>query len=124
MPSLYEAAAESAGSKARAFVAWASAGGYNTKSHMRRLHSLDPDIPVHYVSGARNEDWLNADQTGVSRDPNARFANSSSYLGRGGHEGKNVSAQDADLQKLVTNGRNAVLGRRADAPRNNRRNRI
>ena len=34
------------------------------------------------------------------------------------------SAQDADLQKLVTNGRNAVLGRRADAPRNNRRNGI
>jgi len=125
---LHQAATETSGSKIMGFGGWLFGGGYNTKSHMQRLHRLDPKMPVHYVSGARaangNGDWLDVDHTGVNRDPNARFENSTTYRGTGGHEGKNVSAQDEDLQKMVRDGRNAVLGNRIGGPKENRQNHI
>ena len=34
-----------------AFGGWAFGGGFNTVSHMQRLHKYDPEMPVHYVSG-------------------------------------------------------------------------
>ena len=114
MSTLYEVASDDS-NKFMGAGAWMFGGGFNTRSHMRRLHQLDPDIPVHYVSGdymKGNEkgDGLDIEHTKIHQDPTAMFANSSTYRGREGHTGMhNVTAKDQDLASLVQNGRAAKL---------------
>ena len=110
--SMYSAAKnEVGGLHAAGFFGWAGAGGYNTKSHMRRLHKLDPDMPVHYVSGSKKAgDGLDIDATNIDKDPEAIFANSSSYRGNGDHDGANLNiSDDGGLREIATKGRNAQL---------------
>ncbi len=91
------------------FLGWVGSGGYNTKSHMQRLHKLDPDLPVHYVSGKKAEgDHLDIDTTKIDKDPKAAFHNSSSYRNAGDHTDDNLE-HDPDLAELVTLGRDAQL---------------
>lgn len=93
------------------FMGWSGAGGYNTKSHMQRLHKLDPDIPVHYVSGSEESgDPLDINRTGINNDPKARFWNSSSLRIQGGHEDGVVIDQDDSLDVLIEEGRNVEFG--------------
>ena len=103
------------GIHAAGFFGWAGAGGYNTKSHMQRLHKLDPDMPVHYVSGIKDEgDHLDIDATNIDKDPKAHFANSSSYRGREGHSGDNLNIYDDDgLLEIAQKGRDAQLSEHA-----------
>lgn len=92
-------------------LGWSGAGGYNTKSHMQRLHKLDPDIPVHYVSGRDDAgDPLDIARTRVNQDPKASFWNSSSMRMQADHEAANILDQDEALDELIENGRNAELG--------------
>ena len=114
MSTLYEVASEES-NKFMGAGAWMFGGGFNTRSHMRRLHQLDPEIPVHYVSGdymkgSDDGDGLDIEHTKIHQDPTATFANSSTYRGREGHTGMhNVTADDQDLASLVQNGRAAKL---------------
>jgi len=115
MSTMYEAASEQS-NKVMGAGAWVFGGGFNTRSHMRRLHQFDPDIPVHYVSGSyyiagsNDGDHLDIDHTKIHEDPSAHFANSSTYRGTGGHTDKNnVTENDLDLALLVEQGRNAKL---------------
>ena len=107
--SLYEAASE-VSNKFKGAGAWMFGGGYNTRSHMRRLHQFDPNIPVHYVSGDYGaEDHLDIDRTGIHQDLTAKFENSSSYRGKYGHTGENITEADEKLALLVKEGRAAKL---------------
>ncbi len=98
------------------FGGWAFGGGYNTRSHMQRLHRLDPDIPVHYVSGVKeatddygrpDPDDLDLNVTKLHQDPKAQFRNSSVHIGDEGHIGDNFRAYD--IAPIVKDGRNARL---------------
>ena len=98
------------------FGGWAFGGGYNTRSHMQRLHRLDPDIPVHYVSGVKeatddygrpDPDNLDLNVTKLHQDPKAQFRNSSVHIGEEGHTGDNFRAYD--ILPIVKDGRNAQL---------------
>ena len=115
MSTLYEVASEES-NKFMGAGAWMFGGGFNTRSHMRRLHQLDPEIPVHYVSGdymkgSDKGDGLDIDYTKIHQDPTAMFANSSTHRGKEGHTGMhNVTADDKDLASLVQTGRDARLG--------------
>ena len=114
MSTLYEVASEDS-NKVMGAGAWMFGGGYNTRSHMRRLHQFDPDIPVHYVSGDymkgdENGDYLDIAHTKIHEDPSANFANSSVYRGTKGHTDNNVTTKDdPGLALLVEQGRNAKL---------------
>ncbi len=99
------------------FGGWAFGGGYNTKSHMQRLHRLDPDIPVHYVSGSKeatddydrpDPDNLDLNVTKLHQDPKAQFRNSSVHIGDESHTGMNLRA--IDILPIVRDGREAQLG--------------
>ena len=91
-------------------LGWSGAGGYNTRSHMQRLRKLDPDLPVHYVSGSKEQgDHLDINATKINRDPKATFWNSSSFRNPGDHEDDNLAA-DTDLDELAMRGRAAQLG--------------
>ncbi|MBR4703680.1 MAG: alpha/beta fold hydrolase [Oscillospiraceae bacterium] len=99
------------------FGGWAFGGGYNTKSHLQRLHRLDPDIPVHYVSGSKDAtddydrpdpDNLDLNVTKLHQDPKAQFRNSSVQIGDESHTGMNLRA--IDILPIVQHGREAQLG--------------
>ncbi len=99
------------------FGGWAFGGGYNTKSHMQRLHRLDPDIPDHYVSGSKDAtddydrpdpDNLDLNVTKLHQDPKAQFRNSSVHIGDESHTGMNLRA--IDILPIVQHGREAQLG--------------
>ena len=101
---------------------WAFGGGYNTISHMQRLHKLDPDIPVHYISGSKDAtddydrpdpDHLSLEITKLHEDPKAMFHNSSVHIGFESHTGVNL--RKIDVLPLVKEGRNAHLGDRGRA---------
>ena len=83
--------------------AYTFGGSYNTRSHMRRLHKYDPDMPVHYFSGNIDyEDQLDIDETGINRDPKAAFKNSSSHTSMtGSHESKNMDIENTGLKKMI-----------------------
>lgn len=100
---MQEAAAETAESKFMGVGAWMFGGAYNTRSHMRRLCKLDPNMPVHYVSGsAKAGDQLDVMKTRICQDPEAHFVNSSVYVNqRGGHEDANVLPDDEGLTELT-----------------------
>lgn len=84
------------------FGGWAFGGGYNTRSHMQRLHRLDPDIPVHYVSGSKNAvvdgekdpDQLSLEITKLHQDPEAQFKNSSVWINGYNHTGRNYDISE------------------------------
>ena len=109
--SMYDAGKEKMwGIHLAGMLGWSGAGGYNTKSHMQRLHKLDPDLPVHYVSGSQAEgDHLDINATKINRDPKATFWNSSSFRNPGDHEDNNLEA-DTDLDELAMKGRAVQLG--------------
>ena len=109
--SMYEAAKDQAlGIHFIGMGGWAFGGGYNTRSHMQRLHEMDPDMPVHYVSGEKKKgDHLDIDDTKIDKDPKAQFKNSSRYRGQGGHFGNNVK-NDMGLRNIVYRDRNAQMG--------------
>ena len=87
-------------------LGWSGAGGYNTRSHMQRLHKLDPDLPVHYVSGKKiTGDLFDIDATKIDSDPKALFRNSSSHRTLGDHYADNLKS-DKDLELLAQQGRN------------------
>lgn len=90
------------------FMGWLFGGGHNTRAHMRRLHSNDPALPVHYIGG-NEQDWLSVQSTKIDKDPAARFANSSTFTGNGDHLAKNVTAEDPGLREMVQKGRRAQL---------------
>ena len=78
-------------------------GAYNTRSHMRRLHQFDPDIPVHYVSGTFGaEDDMDINKTQIHNDPKAQFTHHSSHIGEGGHEDRNLDLQNPGLREMLT----------------------
>ena len=84
-------------------------GAYSTRSHMRRLHKFDPDLPVHYVSGDVNAgDQLDIDVTEINRDPKANFQNSSIHNGTGAHEGQNMDINNVGLRKMINQTRSDV----------------
>ena len=84
------------------FGGWAFGGGYNTRSHMQRLSKLDPDIPVHYVSGSKNAvtegkkdpDELSLEITKLHQDPEAQFKNSSVWINGHNHTGPNYDISE------------------------------
>ena len=90
------------------FKNWLFGGGFNTRAYMRKLHSNDPALPVHYIGGG-SKDYLGLETTGIHRDPQAKFANSSAYKGNQGHLDKNVSPDDPGLRAMVQHGRSAQL---------------
>lgn len=120
--SMYSAGKSMTGNFAPAgTVAWAGAGGYNTTSHMRRLHRFDPKLPVHYRGGGE-EDQLSLEVTKLHLDPQAQFANASVFRGTEAHQGAlgtryrwdaaaNVSSDTSDISPMV---RLAQQGRAAD----------
>ncbi|SNU08057.1 Alpha/beta hydrolase family protein [Lachnospiraceae bacterium] len=84
-------------------------GAYSTRSHMRRLHKFDPDLPVHYVSGDVNAgDQLDIDVTEINRDPKANFQNASVHNGTGAHEGQNMDINNVGLRKMINQTRSDV----------------
>ena len=84
-------------------------GAYSTRSHMRRLHKFDPDLPVHYVSGDVDAgDQLDIDVTGINRDPKANFKNASVHSGKGAHEDKNMDTDNEGLRKMINQTRSDV----------------
>ena len=108
--SMYSAAkGQMGGLHLAGMLGWAGAGAYNTKSHMQRLSKLDPDIPVHYVSGnIDKEDHLDIAVTKIDQDPEAKFRNKSSFRGPGGHEADNL-AEDDCLEQMAKEGRDVQL---------------
>ena len=63
-----------------------------------------------YVSGDYGaEDHLDIDRTGIHQDLTAKFENSSSYRGKYGHTGENITEDDEKLALLVKEGRAAKL---------------
>lgn len=105
--SMYDAGKEKMwGIHLAGMLGWSGAGGYNTKSHMQRLCKLDPDLPVHYVSGTKQQgDHLDIRATGIHQDPKAQFRNSSSFTDWGGHEDDNIES-DRFIDDLAAKGRN------------------
>ena len=93
--------------------AYTFGGAYNTRSHMKRLHKYDPDLPVHYMSGDINAgDHLDIDVTGINADPQAVFKNASSHSGFEGHDGKNMNIEHTGLKKMINGKREDVPGPR------------
>lgn len=129
MASMYEAA----GKGVLGFAGWMSGGGFNTRSHMRRLHKFDPNLPVFYASGRKPDDMkhmfncddqLSLEVTNIHQDPEAQFKNSAVYVDHEqGHVGRvfsdfkrsnetkasNYSECRKAVHELVTKGREASL---------------
>lgn len=105
--SMYDAAkADMWGIHLAGLLGWAGSGGYNTRSHMQRLSKLDPDLPVHYVSGSKQRgDHLDLRATGIDQDPKTHFNNASSFYNFGNHEEDNLDG-DGPIDALVEKGRN------------------
>lgn len=118
---MQEAAAETAGSKFMGVGAWMFGGAYNTRSHMRRLCKLDPDMPVHYVSGSADcEDQLDIKKTMIHQDPQAKFKNSSFYVNEfGGHEDPNVLPEDGGLTRLTESKRSLEVEKNIEINKEN-----
>ena len=97
-------------------IASAGSGTYDTRSYMRRLHRLDPNLPVHYRGGKIEkrevtnekgkkevrkvvEDHLCLDVTKLDQDAQARFTNASSFNGDQDHI---TQVYDEDKNDWVT----------------------
>ena len=100
------------GSHLAGMLGWSGAGGYNTKSHLQRLHKLDPELPVHFVSGRKVVgDHFDIDATNLDLDNDRKplFQNSSSYRELQGEHKNDTLANDQDLERLAKSGRDVEL---------------
>ena len=104
----YEVSRKLGYDRLESFKNWLFGGGFNTRAYMRKLHSNDPALPVHYIGGG-SKDYLALESTKIHQDPQAKFANSSAYKGDQGHLEKNVSSDDPGLRAMVQHGRSAQL---------------
>ncbi len=86
------------------FLSWLFSGGFNTISHMKRLHKYDPKLRVHLVSGsAANNDHLNITKSGIL--PNNPYTTATTYTTEGGHTELNIVQDDRGLQNLIKSDR-------------------
>lgn len=85
-------------------MSWLFSGGFNTISHMKRLHKYDPKLRVHLVSGsAANNDHLNITKSGIL--PNNPYTTATTYTTEGGHTELNIVQDDRGLQNLIKSDR-------------------
>ena len=85
------------------FLSWMFSGGFNTISHMKRLHKYDPKLPVHLVSGSRNLDELNLERSGILA--NNPYPTATTFTTDNGHKGVNIVKEDQGLQDLINKDR-------------------
>lgn len=81
------------------FLSWLLAGGFNTVSHMKRLHKYDPKLKVHLVSGCLRDDHLNIAKSGIQA--NNPYTNATTFVTDGGHVSDNIRETDQGLQNLI-----------------------
>ncbi|MBI1293991.1 DUF4157 domain-containing protein [bacterium] len=68
------------------FGTWAQMGSFDTADAMKSISDIDPDLPVHLMSGASKQgDHLALDNTNISAKAGKYFNNVSQHQGTGGH---------------------------------------
>lgn len=109
--SMYAAAKDDMGCCVAGYFGRRGSGEYHTQNNMRRLFQNDPQIPVVYISGKKDDkDHLSLEVTGLHEDPMAQFPNSSCSMTEASHLDRKTMLENTDQHKILgSQGRNAQL---------------